>query len=102
VYDIIDTHDIFDLKKMEDNSDSDKELMQWEMEKLKNGINANWAINRNRQIQQNLNKSNNINEMFKSVKLESTSINEIIKKVEDDINNSDVFKYIFNKQLAAS
>lgn len=41
VYQSFEKNDVFNLKKLDDQSDSEKELLQWEFEKLKNGMSAN-------------------------------------------------------------
>ena len=89
------SNELYNLKNIEDQSDSEKELIQWELDKLKHGINSKWAMNQQKKMkEENKNKNNNMFDIFNTIKLKSINLSDVKNKVEEDLINEEVF-YIY-------
>jgi hypothetical protein len=86
VYNLIQNNKLFDIK--EDDSDSDKELLQWEMGKLKHGMSAHWNTSEQSRKKEKP-EVKNLQEVFKkyNVKVE---IDEVKNKLRQDMETQEV------------
>lgn len=87
---------------MEDQSDSEKEILQWEMEKLKHGMSAKCifiyynyigSIKNNTQQPKKEKQHKNLNEIFTKINT-NIDIDAIINRISEDVSSQEVYKYI--------
>lgn len=95
IYQSFEKNDIFNLKNTEDHSDSEKELLQWEFEKLKNGMAANCkyfsnsgAVNKH-VTKPTRQESHNLGETFTHMNID-VSLDDIMSQVQNDIKDKAV------------
>jgi hypothetical protein len=84
IYQYIHEHDVFQIKTADDE-DSDKEMLEWELSKLKNGMSSHWTANQNFKKMNNSYKPNSLNELFRGVNTH-VDINDIIGNVAADLH----------------
>jgi hypothetical protein len=85
IYQHIDNHDVFQISNA-DAEDSDKEMLEWEMSKLKNGISSHWTAHQNLKKIGQSHKPSSLNDLYKGVNT-NIDINEIIGNVAEDIHD---------------
>lgn len=82
-------------KEQSDQSDSDKELSNWEMSKLRFGMGAatSWANNK---VKEKTKECHEFKDLIK-VEMRETNIEELMNQLREEINTEEVYKLI--KQL---
>lgn len=89
VYKFIEKNDTFDLKRTDDLSDSEKDLLEWEMEKFKYGMSTNRNIPK---LIKKENKSNvKLDDILSGININhNNNLDNIISNIKEDIFNNEI------------